>query len=723
MIRWLALLFLCAAAYAGGTLLLRNKDRLVLDGWARKTLVRGGLGFGLLAYAVLLLGWLHLARTWAVILLGLALIAAAAPLWVREARDRARMRAREADTPVAFGRDVVWPHAFAGGRWHRLLSLGVLVVLGLLLLAGLLRAFAGPAAYDDLTYHLAAPKVYAATGQVTILPYDHHTAFPLTLEMLYLAALLLAGAELALLVNLVIWLLALLAIFVLGRDYLGPRVGWLAVLAYGCTPLVFYQVGTGYTEFGFALYQLLAWLCFLDYLNLRFDAVTFKGDGTYQPKARQPQWIGLAGVFAGLTYGMKYTGALAGLFLLAALLVLGRRDRLKLPAIRSDALVFSLSALLVAAPWIARTWVGTGNPVFPFAHGVFGSPKWSEDRAEMYQGAQDEFGRAFRITAQGGIEVLEPSPTSHRSFGRLLTAPWNVTFFPSWFYDRGLNYDGKARLGPFYLVFVLPAFLLWLRLRRRGDEVAPSYTEIRDETVSQVYSKEFGREVEVARARRITERTVLDTGRVVALLLAHLIGIGVLWFYSMQHSRYLVPHLALWSLLAAWGADGMLRLPISAIAATAAILGQLAGGLAYAQLAVFPALRVQLGSLSPDAYAAGGLPAYRAMQWLNQNTGPDAKVILFAEPRGYWLDLPYLWGERGHSTIIPDSARQSMTAYLDYLTQNLGVTHALILEPAFPTDQPDRPDDVGLIGQAIAAGRMAPVYREEGRGVVVYELR
>src|SRR5262249_48030093 len=46
------------------------------------------------------------------------------------------------------------------------------------------------------------------------------------------------------------------------------------------------------------------------------------------------------------------------------------------------------------------------------------------------------------------------------------------------------------------------------------------------------------------------------------------------------------------------------------------------------------------------------LDNYAAMEWLNQNTPKEAKVLFFEETRGYYLDRFYLWGNAEHSSYI-----------------------------------------------------------------------
>jgi len=682
---------------------------VVCDGPERRLLFRLGLGLGVIGLIVLALGlpgWLGLPAGWAVV--GLGLLAAGASV----RRERPASRAAK----VGFPRREIFPHVLPGDGCPVTWRWTVWVVLAVSAWCGLCVALAPPAGYDELTYHLAAPKVYARTGLVRVLPYDHHTAFSFGLQMLYTLGLVIGNAGTAKLVHLGCWALSLLALFVGGRDYLGRRAAWLALLVCAATPVLQTHIGLAYTEFGVALYSLLALLAFLEYLNLRATALTSQG-GALAPQARAPRWLTVCAVSCGLAVGVKTTAGLLGAYLLGALVVLGWRDR---AAWRRDALVFVVVATLVAAPWPLRAWAATGNPVFPFAHGLFGSPVWSADRAACYDEAQKEFGRAL----DARLQPTEP-PGAHRRLARLLTVPWNATFQPSWYYDRGLNTDGKARLGPAYLALGLPCAALWLVLlvQRRRRPWGPRFVELREEGESEVYAPEFGREVPVARVRAITEQVTLDTPLVVGLLLGWVLLFGLFWFVSMQYLRYFAPMLTCCALLAGWAADGLLRLRLSAVATVLILAMQVVGALAYAVTGGSAAQRVLLGRLDRDTYAAAADPAYGAMRWLNSQ--PDVRrTVLYGEPRGYWLDGPYLWGERNHHTLIPDSARTSPEAYLAAL-RGLGVTHALVNTRIFPLGRLEPLDDVALVSRLILSGELVRVWSDPDprRAIEVFALR
>jgi hypothetical protein len=55
----------------------------------------------------------------------------------------------------------------------------------------------------------------------------------------------------------------------------------------------------------------------------------------------------------------------------------------------------------------------------------------------------------------------------------------------------------------------------------------------------------------------------------------------------------------------------------------------------------------------------------------------DDKIALYGEPRGYYLDIPYLWADYGYHTLLPyksmDSPEHLLRAYHD-----LGITAVLI---------------------------------------------
>ncbi len=261
--------------------------------------------------------------------------------------------------------------------------------------------------YDVLEYHLQVPKEYHIRGQITYLPHNIYSNFPMNAEMLYLLAMTLKedpieASVLAKLLNVLLGVLFVLSAWVIGREY-HPTAGVVCALLAGSAPWLMFLCGIAYVENGMLFFGMLsaACLCLYD-----------------KPRHRvRSSWrlALLAGLFAGLSCGFKYTAVvmIAGpLFVMLCALSAGkevgnnggasryegprglqpRRTRTK-PAARKrlqvvcHPLLFVLGALVTFSPWLIKNIAMTGNPVFPLAYSLFGASEgvWSDDLAEQWQ--------------------------------------------------------------------------------------------------------------------------------------------------------------------------------------------------------------------------------------------------------------------------------------------------------------------------------------------------
>ncbi len=152
--------------------------------------------------------------------------------------------------------------------------------------------------------------------------------------------------------------------------------------------------------------------------------------GNWLEQKQNYRWLVLAGGFCGLAIGTK----LSALFILAfvglLLCVAAFKHRRFGPP-----LIFGMIALVVALPWLARSFYYTGNPVFPLAHSWFGgpwlagvlhNPFWKPDYAQAP--FDNMLGRS-----------------DEKSLRSLLILPWTLTFD-----DRFRN--APAAISPLYLL-------------------------------------------------------------------------------------------------------------------------------------------------------------------------------------------------------------------------------------------------------------------------------
>lgn len=355
-----------------------------------------GLGLGALGLAVFGLGLAGLLSPW---LLGAGLAA----VWIllrREIVEAARCLRR-------FERP---------GR-------GAALYVGITLSLALLTALTPPTDFDGLFYHLTGPAWALLAGRIGPPPAAvPHLSFPGLMESLFLLAMALRSDVAAKLLH---WLFALLlggVVYRMARRFLSPRLGWGAVAALYATPMVAVLGGWAYNDLALAFFQIAALYAALS--------------GCERQSMR---WLGLAGAFAGLAMGLKYTSFVCPLTLLGLIVWEGARRKRPAGSVARGLALFSLIALAVAAPWYLRNLAFTGNPVYPFAYRLFGGRGWDQWHAEWYAQAG---------TGLGG------------DVGAILALPVTLTLGL-----RDMNYfDGRT--GPLFLA-ALPALVVVALFDRR----------------------------------------------------------------------------------------------------------------------------------------------------------------------------------------------------------------------------------------------------------------
>lgn len=569
----LLLLIVVVAASGLGALALR---RLSADvGLGERLVFAIPLGMGILGYAVLALGLLRLLGPIFLALPLLIGLGAAAATGTKLWGERGPIAPR---TPLL------------------LAGTAILAVLGL---ATLIGAFAPPGGleWDALSYHLAAPKVYLRAGHIFYIPWSSHTNFPFTLQMLYTMLLGLGSVGAAKACHWLCGVLLVASIYTFSVRHIpnrGRAVGMVAALILASTPIVLWESSVAYVDLATALFTWLAlYALFNAAATLRRESVP---------------WLLVSAAMMGLALGTKLTVLGFWGMLLVGILFWHRATtgRWEFETIPHAATWGGLS-LLIASPWFVKSWLYTGNPVYPFFFNRFGGRHWNAENAALYAADQAKFG--FGKTAVD-----------------LLLGPWQATM------EAGLITPTRPFIFTEYVVFGLSPVFVALLL------AAPFV------------------------AKKLS--------RTAAGLTLFAVGVYAFWFFLMQQTRYLIPALpalavlggevavALWDekKIARWGAAGLI--------AASVVWG---GYLATAQIAA-PALPAVLGSVPVEAYVAstpGGMRGLMpAIAYINKETPPTAKVALFDEVRGFYLDRPYLWATPNHAELLPWSAYAGVDDWL-----------------------------------------------------------
>jgi len=520
--------------------------------------------------------------------------------------------------------------------------------------------------YDSLVYHLAVPAQWLRVGRIGELRYDHHSYFPLVGEMLYALGLGVRGPVLAKLFHWGMFVLGAGVLAQMGRRAGGRAAGLWASALYVSLPMAGAEVTTAYVDLTFSAF---AWAA----IALFGEAIYANEEGN-----QRTSWLG-CGAFCGFCIGSKYLGWLVFGFLGLWLLSQVARRRVKVAALAQ----LTIPCLLLGGGWYLRNWAWTGNPVFPFAYGIFGGRGWTLQMAHDYDASQAIYGFGhspldlvmlpWRLAMTPLGNLVLGSPPKGLSFW-----PLDNVIIPADIHTGFFEVPGLAAFifpGPVLLALGVPAFLA----RRKGAYVG-----------------------------------------FLAWLFAFL---WLFWAFTSQQVRYLFPALGVLCVLSGWVlCTRLTRFRIASLLA-------FAGAGAWLLFAPVLALKQAKGSLSvisggetPDHYLRRTVAGYDAMSWINQNTPPQSHFAVWGEPRDFYLQRTFFWADAPHNLLIP-YATISKPEQLAAALKGLGATHVLINRvPGKNGGFGGPPPQFDAMVSGGQAHLIFPLNGESGHGYEVYAL-
>jgi hypothetical protein len=257
-----------------------------------------------------------------------------------------------------------------------------------------LLALYPPLGFDQTMYHLPYARAFAAAGSLPFLPALRYPAFPPLAEVLNAAVLLFADDVATQMAGWLVLVTCAGLVFVWARERSSAAGGWLSAAILWGSPIAVYLGATGYVDPMLGLFGLAS-LYAAERARRRMDMA----------------WLVAAGALAGSAAGVKYLG----LFFVPAAAILVMQSGARLSTGR--ALAWYASAATVAlAPAYGRLIAMTGNPVFPFYPGIFGSNAWDAPAYLGRQGAERLAAVAtylwdmtFRRHAAGGLPFWSPA--------------------------------------------------------------------------------------------------------------------------------------------------------------------------------------------------------------------------------------------------------------------------------------------------------------------------
>jgi len=281
--------------------------------------------------------------------------------------------------------------ALAAGRdWDRRdrSAWGLALVLLVYIVALVVLDLVPPVARDELTYHLAMPKLFLREGRFQESPGIAYTYFPMLLELQFMPLLVHAGATAAKLLHLAYGVAAVAVVFHMLTWTVSRRAAALGATLLFTTPAV----------------AILASRAYVDLAVLFYGAVAFFALSRWHQSDRL-KWLILGALAAGCIVGVKYSGLMVvifltfGVFLLAA--PAGSRAALR------AAVIFAAVAAIPALPWLVKNWMQTGNPVFPFFGEVFGGSSFHDmARLDPLSRRRWQYGESWLEIALSPIRIF-----------------------------------------------------------------------------------------------------------------------------------------------------------------------------------------------------------------------------------------------------------------------------------------------------------------------------
>ena len=573
------------AAWGTGALVTRLLfGRIALHGTER-LLVGSACGFAALSAGLLGLAFLNLYRPKPVSV-------AVAVVAIAGAIDIARCSFRVRSLPMCRARDVPFVACSVA-------AVGCAFV----------GALAPETEYDALWYHLWLPVQWLQAGGPVDIVHEYPSLYPLSWELLGGSAYVVGGPAAAKLLHFVCLPLLGLVTSRLTCSWFPSASTRLAAALAMATPITIWEATTAYVD-----------------LALAFNVAVSLYALTRYHGSRDRRWLIASAAVMGAALAVKHLGLVALAIATCVLLVLElRRSRRVRESIAASAL-FAAVALAVPAPWYARAFAASGNPVFPDMYRLFGgapAERWSEQAEQGLQVFKDRFGT--------------PRDVEH-----LLRLPWDMTVHAARF---------GGTLGPLFLILVPPA-LIGRGVRRTAWMVAAgcaAYLAVWASPISSFQMRfvipllpvlaalgaEGTKRVRLA-AREIPGGGALVTGVVPVLLLFNL------------------PPTSGWHEPDREGDNGWMTHIVRALP-----------------------LGVVLGAESDEDYLARTVPSYPAWRFVNSALPADVRILTFSGGDHLYSERPRIWSDSVAARPATWGAPAGEERRAADALRALGITHVL----------------------------------------------
>ena len=312
-----------------------------------------------------------------------------------------------------------------------------------------------PTSRDELTHHLAIPKLYAKAGKVIEVPMAPYSYYPMLLDMLYTPWVYWGHDFVPKWVHGLFACLTGLLLYADLSRRMNAVYGLLGFFFFISTPAVLRLSQWAYIDLGITFYTTASLLCLVRWREERSVL----------------RWLALSALSLGFALATKPNGLVAALVIsMLFVLTLVKPPRQGAGQVLKELSLFGSLALIPFLPWLAKNWLQTGNPFFPLLGSLFAGQS-SASSAAVGFGALGIFAKRELLYHENFWQILGlplrvffSGQDDNPQFFDGVLMPILICFLPWTFKGKWLA--EKRFLASFALLFFLYAlFLVELRIR------------------------------------------------------------------------------------------------------------------------------------------------------------------------------------------------------------------------------------------------------------------
>ena len=315
-----------------------------------------------------------------------------------------------------------------------------------------------PTSRDELTHHLAIPKLYANAGRIVEVPMAPYAYYPMLLDMLFTPWVYWGYDFVPKWIHALYGQLTGLLLYAYLSRRMNAVYGLLGWFFFLSTPAVLRLSHWGYIDLGLAFYTTASLLCLLRWREAR--------EGLNH--------LALAGLSLGFALATKPNGMVAAaLIAFFFFLMIVEPPRREVSTIMREILCMGTLVLAPFLPWLIKNWWQTGNPLFPFFGSIFavwrGGAMGSLDAASfadlgIFARRGLLFGESLWQIVALPLRIFISGQDDNPQYFDGVLSPILILFLPWAFHGKWLD-DKKYIAGFALLLLLFATFLVNMRVR------------------------------------------------------------------------------------------------------------------------------------------------------------------------------------------------------------------------------------------------------------------